>query len=716
MEERKELREAILKLLEDAGPEGLTLEDLVVRLGEIGKSASERTVRRVLNDLLRGEGNRRDPLLAATTRRRQGPGRPERVYILRRFLPKQLSLWDLVEGVKRAEVKALDDLLPADERERRAAEIESVLERIAAGQLEDEHLARTILEAAPELADRDPVELLTSMLEGLSRDVDGLAGRFLELRSSSAAKAVREAARVLDTLEIRLGRIRRYFGDLWGLGPPVLTFPSLPDLYRKGVWPGLRFDREEVARRLRRRVYGDRILRVLDVKALPSTPLRGASGTDASVADITIEHREGSFLPPAEVHVFTAAAALEKAGDGSPVYTDYDIFPEELKYYDDVRAAEEGLLLAPRLREFFGEEDLRHARYAALSLRQYVEDLRVLREEARWRPRGRKPSLGLPPPVDLIVRDGRLFPTVHRLKDFEADNVYGRLVRNQIKRFNELLDLVRPNGPYGHVAYTGVVKTPEFSWLSPIVFWFLYETGRIRDVELVYRAPLPDPLLVHLLFLGLARRHEGSVRSDDKAFCTFGMLRRFSDIALERDQRPPRVKGRVIDEDDFGDWQTYIRARLAELEERGQTPNSDVEKYRPFLMLCAHAGVLMAYGAPCAVYRPLLARGTSGHFLIPRLEAAVHLKEDRDLAHAGRALALLLAWLCDPARRTLDLDHALPAPAGGAREDGLAPLVPTVVVEAHDAATFARTEMASAVEEEIRRLIRELRSRYTRTP
>lgn len=70
----KELREAILRLLEEAGREGLTLGELTIRLFRLGKSASERTVRRVLRELLWGEGNG-EPLLVTTTRRGQGPGR-----------------------------------------------------------------------------------------------------------------------------------------------------------------------------------------------------------------------------------------------------------------------------------------------------------------------------------------------------------------------------------------------------------------------------------------------------------------------------------------------------------------------------------------------------------------------------------------------------------------------------------------------------------------
>jgi len=715
MEEQAELREMIFRLLEEAGPQGLTLKDLIVRLGHIGKPVSERTIRRILNEPLRGEDGRVEPVVATTRKdAARGPGRPERVYILRRFLPRQMSLFDLVEGVKKAKVKALDELPPpegqeddgllADEQNRMSAEeTVSVLARIAAGQLEGERLAAAVIEAAPALADRDPLELLLSMLDGLVRDLEDLARRIAEMNKAGGPRSREEANKAAQLYEIRSDRLRRYFGELWGLGP-ALSLPSLRDL-REGRCPAPGFDRKEAERRLRRRIYGDKVLLVIEV---PVSDIRAVAGTDASVADILLEHREGSFLPPSEVYAFTAAAALEVRGTDYE-YTDYDIFPEELKYYDDLRAAEEGFLLSSRLREFFGEEDLRHARYAALSLRQYDEDLRVMRGDARWRPTGRKPSLDLPPPVKLIIRDGRIFPTVHRLKDFEADNLYGRLVRNEIARFNEIIDRVRPDGPSGDVAYTGVVKNPEFSWLSPIVFWFLYETGAIRDIELVYRAPLPDTVIVHLLFLGLARSRPELVHSKNRAFCSFGMLRRFSDIALERDQRPPRVDGRTIDEDDLGEWLRYFEDRLKKAEAEGRSPALDPDDYRPFAMLCAHAGVLMVYGVPCSVYRPLIAKGASGsHFRIPRLEVAVHLKSDKNLDHARRVLERLLAWFCDPAHCDLDDAHALT----GFGKDSLPPWVPKVVIKAHEAATFARTETALVIGEKIRRLIQELRNRY----
>ena len=259
------------------------------------------------------------------------------------------------------------------------------------------------------------------------------------------------------------------------------------------------------------------------------------------------------------------------------------------------------------------------------------------------------------------------------------------------------------------MAYTAVVKEPEFSWLSPIVFWYLYKNRDLVDIELVYRAPLPDNIMAHLLFLGLAKHRPEITKAKGLVFRTFGMIRRFSDIAFERDDRPPRVDGAPIDENDLYAWWDYIRHRLKKAEEEGREPTLDVEDYRPFVRLCAKAGVLMAYGAPCAIYSPLITGRGSGHFLIPRLEAAARLE---DLEHAERSLKALLAWLAEPARRTLDLDHARSNTEG---EDGtLAPLVPNVIVEAHGAATFTRTEMGQAIEEEIRRWISRIRNRYVK--
>ena len=707
MEGREEGRavkaEDVLQMLEKAGPSGLSLAEMTARMSAAGRPVSERTVRRVLDDLLK-EGS----VVATVRKSRAGPGRPERVYILRRFFPKQPSIFEAAPGVKKAEVRTLDELpfpesqedvglLDEERRRRESAEAVSLFERIATGLVEEDRLARAVIEAAPLLAEEDPVDLLVSMLRGLLEDVDGLAEKFLRVRG----RAYDEADRSMRLLEDRISAIRRYFVDLWGLD---VDLPSLPELRREGRWQRPGFDEAEVRRRLETRIRGKRVLAVLDLGDV-GCRLQAGAGTDGSVADIELEPREGSFLLPARVSVFTAAAALEVSSPTrGAFYTDYDLFPEHIRYYDDEKAAEAGYLLAPGLQRLFGEEDLRHARYAALSLRQYEEDLRVLRGEARWRPLGDRPALGLPPRTELVVRDGRIFPTVHRLRDFEEDGLYGRLVRNEIRRFYEVVDLVRPDGPCGHVAYTGVVKEPEFSWLSPAVFWFLYEKGDLDDIERVYRAPFPDPVLAHLLFLGLARSRPDVTAERGRAFCTFGMIRRFSDIVLDRNERPPKVNGRRIDEDDPHEWWEYVRERTERARAEGRHLPIDVEDYRPFVYLCARTGVLMAYGAPCTFYRPLT-EGGGGHFLIPRLEAAARTD---DPGHADGALKRLLAWLC-AGHGELDLGHARPLPSG----DTLAPLVPRAVVEADKVAKFAKDEMKFRVKDEIYRLVSMLRSRYS---
>lgn len=189
-----------------------------------------------------------------------------------------MSLLELIEGVRNAEVKALDDLPPpkgqADEHLQREEqerwnrkETQSVLRMIALGQVEDESLAEAIMEAAPELAEQDPVQLLTSMLEGLLMDIDGIARKFLELRRQPTPENAEEAEQLYEILQIRLGRLRGYFVDLWGLEPSILGLPSLSDLRKKGYWPDdqPKLEREEVQKRLRRRIYGTRVLEIIGV-------------------------------------------------------------------------------------------------------------------------------------------------------------------------------------------------------------------------------------------------------------------------------------------------------------------------------------------------------------------------------------------------------------------------------------------------------------------
>ncbi len=698
------LGQEILKFLREAGPRGLGLPRITEELRNNGFRISDRTVRRALDRLVASG------LVASLPRYTGRPGRPERIYVLREHLPRQVPLIAELDGEARVDaVRTLDehDLRETEERSRwdqpEAYAAVSVLRKIAAGQLQEERVAHAIIEAAPELAKEDPVNLLLDMAEVLLADINHKAVEYVTALRSGRFGSAEDTAR---TLDLQIFQVRRLFRDILHLGPDCLVLPTTNEIRRSAASATARLlNREEARKRLRLRVRGDRVVRLAGVEDLPvriKTRNFAIAGTDVSVADILLYHREGSFLPPRPVHVFAGAAALAASTVPSGIsYVDYDIDPDRLERYDDERAAEEGYIIAPHLREYFAEDDLRHAKYAALSLRQYDEELRVLRDQADWRPVGRAPSLGVPPPIVLLIRDGRIFPTVHRFKDFESPGLYGRLVRRELSRFYEVAHLVGPaTGPKSRVVYAGVVKTPEFTWLPPLVFYYLYRTGRIPTTELVYRSPIPDPLVAHLLFLGLARTNRGRF-ADRSVFRTFGLLRRFSDIADPGPIPPPDLP--EFDEDDPSSWKRYVERRLEQLKREGRVVEPDVEDYHDIIQLCSRVGALMVYAAPAGMYRPIL-HGSDGHFLVPRWEVLAWLPE---LHRAESNLEALLCWISQ-GRLVPDEDHAWFEEAPAAQ---LFPLVPDVVVEAHEAAKFARTDFAEQIEETIRRLIRQMKQR-----
>jgi hypothetical protein len=429
----------------------------------------------------------------------------------------------------------------------------------------------------------------------------------------------------------------------------------------------------------------------------------------------------GSFIPPDPVSVMTGAAALVTRATVPPVfcYQDFDIFPDQLREYEDHSAAIEGLVISPLLRHILPEEDFKHSRLAAMDLRQYYEDFRIAVRQAKWRPVGGAPALGVMPRPALIIRDGRLLPLVHRLKDFESDGLYGQIVRNEVERFSQVIHQL--TGPSGEIVYGATVKSPEMSWLAPLVFWYLHVNkakvdGRLvlPEEEEVYRARFADTAVSHLLFFGLAKQLDSLPPA--VSFVTFRAMRRFSDIALEGDESFPLLLSdndgeRPLDEDSPDDWEEFLRLRVAEHRSRRRENTLEVADYGPFVYLCSSVGVAMCYAAPVEAYGPLVAAGTGegAHFLLPRIEVAVLTKTpEKGDAH----LKVLLTWMATGGCE-MDRGHTHPAFDTG-REAGLPILVPDVIVAAHEAATFARDKMSEEVQDEIRSRIAELRRWITR--
>ena len=312
------------------------------------------------------------------------------------------------------------------------------------------------------------------------------------------------------------------------------------------------------------------------------------------------------------------------------------------------------------------------------------------------------------------------FPSVHRLKDFEEDGLYGRIVQSEIRTYSVVTHLTQSRAG-GRIVYGAVVKNPELSYLSPLIFWYLHKhkvevDGRpvAPEAGTVYTVPFTDTAVSHLIFLGVLKGDPPRDFSEGRIITTFRLLRRFSDIAEVEDFGPPTVREddgtrRAVREHEQDDWELFFQQRIQEAGERGR-PTMDLEDYEPFIYLCAEVGVSMCYAAPCNAYEYLAGHGggEGGHFLLPRLENTVLLSDWAKEKH----LDGVLSWL---ATNGCAMDGAHTQTGYDQRDDGGLPiLVPDVIVSAHEATTFSRDKMSEEVQDEIHSLINDLRRRNDR--
>jgi hypothetical protein len=723
--------------------QGLEVNEITRRLVAGDGLLSARGVRNLINKMEQ-EGK-----LIKRKRWGKKPGSPPYAYFHPDSVPHQLDFLSEVLGVSggyqtRTEVER--QTIEGDELHRleearsvinRLNQPKSVLHTIAEEHLESDSYAKAIINVAPKLAAENPVDLLVRMAGWMVENLNNLG----EQATQAERRRDRErAAELLNELKLRLQWVRDYFQRLWRLHPAppggdrneeILYLPAQAKhfLAREGH-PGdrARFAEGKARTHLEKRVRGNK---VIDTVTARSDVYKAVVGTDASVADLMLEHAQGSFIPPDPVVVTAAAAALktrEKLDDPqSPIdYQDFDIFPDQLKAYADLAAASQGLVISPTLRAYIPEQDIKHTRLAAMDLRQYSEDFLVATRAAKWRPFGGSPTDVIPRPR-MIIRDGRIFPLVHRIGDYENNSLYGIIVRSEIEKFEKVFHntVLGSDG----IVYAAAVKDPEMSWLAPLVFWYLhYEKVESRNGKLVveeeqvYRPPFADTAVSHLLFLGLAKKQPEIVK--DRLFMTFRAIRRFSDIAVvgeamirneaaetSLDEGPLH---RLVRENDQEDWETYITQRIERKQMETYEGCLDREEYRSFIYLCSKAGVSMCYAAPMGSYMPLvLSEGQGSHFLIPRLEVAVDMI-DPDLSQERRSLEGFLSWLA-AGGWALDFSHTQTGFDTADREQGLPILVPDVVIAAHETVTFARDVLGQEVQDEIRKLIVELRRRMDKS-
>jgi hypothetical protein len=706
----QELTENLILSLLKGNSKGLTATEVIECLNSEGKF-SPRAIRNLLNELtLAGK-------ILKAKQWTSNAGKPPFAYFHPEDQPQQLNFLDQLFGVTtqiQTKTQVEKNNLSSEARKINE-EAYSVLERIAREHLAQDAHAWAIVQVAPELSKTNPVDLLLEMAQWIVNDINALADEVQQLWNKNLKSESEDRA---GELQIRLEWAKHNLQRMWRLDNKIgNNIPGILDLpaWAKNCKAGERafIDVDKARQRLQERVRGNYVIEIIGIT--PHLHKAGA-GTDASVADILLEHRQGSFIPPEAVAVTTSAAVLithDSDSTNFPTYQDFDIFPDQLKEYGDYRAASEGLLLSPALKKILPEGDFKHSRMAAMDLRQYHEDRRVLQKTAKWRPIGNMPMLDIEPKATIIFRDGRIFPLVHRLDDYESGGLYGQIVRKEIETFSYV---VQPtlSGPASNVVYAAAVKDPEMSFLASMIFWYIYsrniqQKGKsVVSKDDVYSVPFGDTAVAHLLFLGLAKMQQKKVKNNPlvEMFVTFRGLRRFSDIGIKNGLAILHNQDKAVQEDSLEDWENFIQERVAEKKRKGEEP-IDVEDYEPFTYLLSQVGVSMCYAAPANTYDFFKKDSEGNHFLLPRLEVAIDMQKPRQ---EQNKFERMLSWLAS-GHCALDSYHTQTSFNKNSKEKGLPILVPDVTLSAHEVVGFARDILGQEVQDELRSLVADLKKR-----
>jgi hypothetical protein len=709
------LIQSIIELLAQK-PDGLEVDEIIHHLSAEDNNVSPRGIRNLINRLAK-EGR-------LIKRKRHGTkrGKPPQAYFHPDNLPQQTSIFENISGVdtqrshsiSRTEIEKAE-LDPKELESQNQAR--SVLERIAANHLHSEAYGKAIIDIAPQLANENPVDLLVEMACWVVKDLNELGDKIQQKWQLGETEEVKKLAARLNE---RLIWTKNYLQRFWRLDrsvdeiPGILDLPAQPkNFFQNGARAEL--NKEAAREKLLHRILGKKLI---EEQVPPANQHKAAVGTDASIANIFLNHTSGSFIPPDPVVVTTSAAAMV-VDDNNPKlqqYQDFDIFPDKLREYEDYNAAQHGLVLSPEVMRPLGAEGFKRSQIVAMELRQYNQDFRVSTRSADWRPVGNVPELGINPKPTLIFRDGRIFPVVHRINFYEADNLYGQIVRNQIEKFADVIHNTL-SSPMGEITYGAVVKNPELSWLAPLVFWYLHiheikAEGRVLvNSDDVYKAPFADTAVSHLLFLGMAKQSENFTQ--EKHFVSCRVLRRFSDIAFVDTSLPVIISenshSRLVDEDDIDDWLSFISQRIVNKQEKYEHNILDESDYAPFIYICHKVGVLMCYAAPTSAYEMIVKSDSGGgHFLIPRLEVAINLEKKFDSYQKN--LDKMLSWLA-AGHWELDRGHTQSGFDIGETQNNFPVLLPDVTLYADETARFARDKLSEEIEDEIRSLVTELKRR-----
>lgn len=700
----EDLKDEVMKIMGNiqTGQKTSQLMDLLEE--SLDEDIAERTLQESLKELHR-EGR-----LSRERMSDGSPGAPPYYY----FLPDPGSYEepdDLDEADDYVElngekypVQFRGDVTPPDESEQR-----DLLLEIADQHLKDADYVKEIKSNAPEIAEEDPRELLVEFVEWTANKINKKGKELYQLQESGK---IREFTRKKDELQEFIGWAEKYFQRVYRLDyegktgvkksdQKIMEMPEIKDFYSDGVSneeevPQVSLNKQAVRQRLEERIFGESVIMEVEKEDVSDFT---AAGTDASVAEIDLpsDHPQ---MTQTVFKLFTGAAALRKADQS---YTDFDFEPESFKRYRDREAFRDGLLVSNRVFHELTDSQQEKSEYAAMDLRQYNENMRVATNRANWRPVGeiKEDEVDLQGP-EIIYSDGRIFPLVHQISDYESTNIYGQLVRNEVRRFAEMMEAAKDDYLMVNSIFAGVVKNPGINLVSPLVFWYIYgkngENGKEEVPEEIYRPNLSESMVSHLLFAGLSEHPE--FEDDEKIFSTFRILRRFHEVSLDfdRDIPPTTNGGEIIDFTSPEAWKDYFRERIADKEERGY-PTLDLDDYDPFVLACAQSATVTTFAAPKSLYSGPL-DSSDLRLLLPRMEVGIAKQHDPE-----EKMRKVLSWYAenpemDDAHSSGDFSGVSEMPV----------LVPSVIVESDSAAKFARDTMGDDVREELRKIIKKLRN------
>lgn len=567
-------------------------------------------------------------------------------------------------------------------------------------QLENSKTLRRIKEAAPEIAELDPIDTILEMVDWAVNELNTIGQDIF----SSHQKGQTGRFRVLrDLYEDLAGWAKRYFQRFWQLtpysrqGPDILRVPEHKDFITDDEenLPSAEYNESKAREVLEKRVFGEQLIQKKNI----DPDIVDVVGTDSSVASVSLPN-QSRLAPETGFELFAGAAALDHK---ERRFTDLHFDPKDLKGYRRREAFRRGLILSENATPLL-EGQVRKARFAALDLRQYREAIRIINDdEVNWRPHGNvSGELEDYTGPDVMFLDGRLTPIVHMMSEFTSDDIYGQLVRREIREFARLSDLASDERWETDTTFAGVVKEPGISWFAPIVFWYLetvYADEDERDRNAVIRnitqPPISDVVLPHLLFTGITNAN-GSPKSDE-VFTTFRVLRRYYDNSVRPTHVPPEdADGNLVDIDSIDGWMDFFEADQARRRELGNQ-TIDVEKFKKFgfANVCANVGTLMCYAGPSNLYQS----HQRGLVRLPRIEVLTNPPGDAEtkLNQAVSAFAQ---------QNYSDDEHSLD---GFSTLNDVSVVVPNVIVEADKIAKYARDRISEDIAHDIQKVVRDLR-------